>query len=293
MTTAPMRPTVPALRPFLDSPPASFAGGGGERRRRASGALIADLLPGSVGAGARDDDHRHGQLVQHLRRGRAEEEPPRLGEAARADDGELAGLPARAARRRLRCCRRGRPRPRRRRRRESVCERLREHVVGVGGTGDADDAGVDARGQVDRRRATAAAARHRSRRPARRASSSSASAPGRVPIAAVMRVTPAPDRSGASPRARARPARRTECSSSRRRPCRAGADRAGRRWPRRRRCARRRTRRPRRRGPRRTTRRSARASRGRQHPRTCSAASVSHCLGLLLRGSGRSRRPAG
>jgi hypothetical protein len=99
-------------------------------------------------AGA-DRGERAGHDVQHLRCRRAEEEPPRLGEAAGAHDGEFAGLPAELGHRVF----------------DAVassdhdigvdavgefCECLRQHVIGVGGAGDPDDARVDARRQIDR-----------------------------------------------------------------------------------------------------------------------------------------------
>ena len=73
----------------------AFAGGGGKRRRGACG---SSSLLSFRGEGARDDDHRHGKLVQHLRRGRAEEEPPGLGEAAGADERRARPAPSRGAR---------------------------------------------------------------------------------------------------------------------------------------------------------------------------------------------------
>ena len=58
MTTAPMRPTVPALRPFFDSPPCVFAGGRGQWRlsavwERSSSCLFLVLLAGTVAASVR------------------------------------------------------------------------------------------------------------------------------------------------------------------------------------------------------------------------------------------------
>ena len=190
MTTAPMRPTVPALSPFFGE-----AAGALRRRRWARGAVGAWVSahrepPSVVGAGAGHHDHRHREFVQHLRRGRAEEEAPRLREAARADDGELAGLPA----------------------------EVRDGVFDAVAAGD-DDIGVDAVGErfasasastssacaapamrmtpvsTLAGRSTDTSESSRSSAPVAAASdgasSSSASAPGRVPIAAVMRVMPA------------------------------------------------------------------------------------------------------
>jgi hypothetical protein len=79
MTTAPMRPIVPALSPLLER--ASVV----EAASVAEGVLIVE----SPRSGFGDDDHRHGDLVQHLGRGRAEEQAPRLREAARADEHDL------------------------------------------------------------------------------------------------------------------------------------------------------------------------------------------------------------
>ena len=91
MTTAPMRPTVPALRPFFES-----AVGSEPARRRASPlsgawAFWCSSRVSFCGSRARHHDHRHGQFMQHLRSGRAEEQAAGLREPARADDGDLAG----------------------------------------------------------------------------------------------------------------------------------------------------------------------------------------------------------
>ena len=132
MTTAPMRPTVPALRPFFVMPPASSPTGGasGVLSFRERSSLLSFLGLG----GPRDDHHGNGEFVQDLRRGRAEEEPAGLREAARADDRELSGLPA---------------------------ERL-DGVFDAVAAGD-DDLGVDAAGE--RLASAAPGRRRRGRRP--------------------------------------------------------------------------------------------------------------------------------
>ena len=211
MTTAPMRPTVPALRPFVDRPVAApFSPTG------ASGAAA----PMSIAHRDSPSEARvrgttiigNGKFVEHLRCGRTEEQTARLGETARADDRELARLPAEVLDRVF----------------DAVAAthddfgvahardagtRLGEHLIGVGGAGDriTPVSTVGGRSTVtsDSSRSSAPVA------PASDvASSRSASAPGRVPIAAVMRVTPVEGSIRRDPSGASTTGTSDECSSS-------------------------------------------------------------------------------
>ena len=144
---------------------------------------------------------------------------------------DLAGLPVEVRRRHPRCCRRGptttsasmlgRAAPRAPAR--APCRRARHPASRI-------DAGVDARRQIDRHERQQSQLGAASPSASATASSSSASAPGRVPTAAVMRVTPveASIRAGSLGRehdGHGRGVQQFGCDGSR-----GGGARGGRRW---------------------------------------------------------------
>ena len=191
MTTAPMRPTVPALRPFFDRPPASAPDVGGAAAPVAGSAhaRAPSSAPGAVRALLRVRGTTTIGTGSSCSIFAAVEPRKRRRGCARRLEPTTASSPGSQPRwatassmlsPRATTTSASTPSG-------SASSALPQHVVGVGGAGDADDAGVDARRAGRPRRARAAAARRRSRWRARRSRRAARSAPGRVPIAAVTR----------------------------------------------------------------------------------------------------------